>query len=50
MSGKSTRIFDGDIGYEIRGSTEPLFNRKPLVKNDRELGIEIPNGDVEIGR
>ena len=44
------KVYDGDVGYEIRGFSDPLFNRKPLRRNDSDLKLEIPNGDLEHGR
>ena len=44
------KVYDGDIGYEIRGFSDPLFNRQPLRKNDSDMRLEIPNGDLEHGR
>ena len=44
------KVYDGDVGYEIRGFSDPLFNRQPLRRNDSDMKLEIPNGDLEHGK
>lgn len=47
---RNSRLFDGDIGYEIKGTSPPKFKRKSLGINDDDYNIELPNGDLNLGR
>ncbi|CAD8188282.1 unnamed protein product [Paramecium octaurelia] len=47
---RSRKMYDGDVGYELRGQSSQKFRRKGQVKNQNEIEIEIPNGDLTKGR
>jgi len=46
MASRPRSVFEGDIGFEIRGYTDPKFKRKSLGSNDDDLNIDVPNGDL----
>lgn len=43
-------MFAGDVGYEIKGWSEPQFKRVPPAHNDDDIELDIPNGDLDHGR
>lgn len=50
MQSRERKVFDGDVGFEIKGYAEPQFRRKPLAQNEDDIDIDIPNGDLNHGR
>lgn len=43
-------MFAGDVGYEIKGWSEPQFKRVPPAFNDDDIELDIPNGDLDHGK
>ncbi|CAK65367.1 unnamed protein product (macronuclear) [Paramecium tetraurelia] len=47
---RSRRLSDGEFGYELHGSSNQKYRRKGQVKNEDEIEIEVPNGNLTKGR